>query len=503
MSANFVSMDAYAPGYLSSFGPEAQNQLQSLNKALMTTGLNGVGTPGDGSPVRVQSLEQMLRNITFTMSDLRLWPQIQRVPAYNVVEEYNILRAYGGRSGLFAGEGALQPANDSLYERMFATIKFMVEVREISHPAILIQSAVGDIVTRYATDATMNILGKLENALFFADSSLSQFSFDGIKKQVELWGDDTQILDKRGQGLTPDDIEISANILRSHFGRVQKSKMYMAPGVLADFTRNWIPFQRTFSGDWKGQTGNPFSAWQSQFGDVEFQDDVFLVPPNNGKLPTNPLVQPGGVPATPGTPIVAAAVSTLPTGAVNTSVTTSEFDSVTPGGTFYYFYSANNSYGESMASAASNAVTVANGQFVSLTISRILTQPLASFYKIYRGTQANGSDAQYMTSVKDPGGSSSTFVFVDANQDIPGTGSVFLLDMSPGVLEFKQLGPMMKLDLAPINLMYRFALVLYGTPVLTQPTKAVILKNVGASALNALGVPSTSMLNVLGPMYAG
>jgi len=214
VSSNMVSMDAYAPGYLSQFGPEAQNQLASLNKALMTTGLNGVGTPGDGSPIRVQSLEQMLRVITFTMSDLRLWPQIQKVPAYNVVEEYNILRAYGGRSGLFAGEGALQPANDSLYERMFATIRFAVEVREISHPTILIQSAVGDIVTRYATDATYNLLGKMENALFFSDSSINQFAFDGIERQIMLWGDDTQVLDKRGQGLTPDDIEISANILR-------------------------------------------------------------------------------------------------------------------------------------------------------------------------------------------------------------------------------------------------------------------------------------------------
>ncbi len=502
MSANFVSMDAYAPGFMNQFGPEAQNELFSLNKALMTTGLNGVGTPGDGSPIRVQSLEQMLRVITFTMSDLRLWPSIQKVPAYNVVEEYNILRAYGGRSGLFAGEGALQPANDSLYERMFATIKFMVEVREISHPTILIQSAVGDIVTRYATDATMNLLGKLESELFFADSSLNQFSFDGIEKQITLWGDSTQILDKRGQGLTPDDIEISANILRSHFGNVSNSKMFMAPGILADFTRNWIPFQRTISGDWKGTTGNPFSGWQSQFGDIEFQDDVFLVPADNGQLPSNPLVQPAGVPATPGTAIVAAQVTTVNAASVNT-LTSSEFDSVTPGGTFYYFYTACNSYGESMPSAASNAVTVANGDFVQLTITRILTQPLPSFYKIYRGSQANGSDAQFMVSVKDPGGSAATFIYTDGNQDIPGTGTVFLLDMSPGVLEFKQLGPMMKLDLAPINLMYRFALVLYGTPVLTQPTKAIVLKNVGVSSITNPNLTTTSLLNVLGPIYAG
>jgi hypothetical protein len=80
---------------------------------------------------------------------------------------------------------------------------------------------------------------------------------------------------------------------------------------------------------------------------------------------------------------------------------------------------------------------------------------------------------------------------------------VFLLDMSPGVLEFKQLGPMMKLDLAPINLMYRFALVLYGTPVLTQPTKSVVLKNVGSSVLNRLGLAPINLSNTIGPIYAG
>jgi len=46
------------------------------------------------------------------------------------------------------------------------------------------------------------------------------------------------------------------------------------------------------------------------------------------------------------------------------------------------------------------------------------------------------------------------------------------------VLCWKQLGPMIKYDLAVVDTSYRWLQLIYGTPLITAPRKNVILKNV-------------------------
>jgi hypothetical protein len=51
--------------------------------------------------------------------------------------------------------------------------------------------------------------------------------------------------------------------------------------------------------------------------------------------------------------------------------------------------------------------------------------------------------------------------------------------MTPQILAFKQLAPMMKMDLAVIEPSIRWLQLLYGTPQMYATKKWVIVKNIG------------------------
>ena len=70
-------------------------------------------------------------------------------------------------------------------------------------------------------------------------------------------------------------------------------------------------------------------------------------------------------------------------------------------------------------------------------------------------------------------------VAVDRNFILPNTYTAYLGELSPQVLTFRQLAPMMKLDLAVLAPAYRWMVLMYGVPVLYTPLKWTRLINVG------------------------
>ena len=62
---------------------------------------------------------------------------------------------------------------------------------------------------------------------------------------------------------------------------------------------------------------------------------------------------------------------------------------------------------------------------------------------------------------------------------LPFTSIAYLGEMTPSVITFRQLLPMMRLDLAVLAPAYRWMILLYGTPVLFAPKKWLRYVNVG------------------------
>jgi len=72
-----------------------------------------------------------------------------------------------------------------------------------------------------------------------------------------------------------------------------------------------------------------------------------------------------------------------------------------------------------------------------------------------------------------------TTAFVDANRFLPNTSRAYLKQMNLQAISFRQLAPMMKIPLATIALSIRWAMLLYGMPIVYATRKFTIFDNVG------------------------
>ncbi len=108
------------------FGVSSAQQLEELNKAL-GTGTEGeaYGDYNDMSALRPQSLEGTLKVVTAKQEHIKFWKELSKKPAYNTVEEFNVLDSYGGNSSPFFTEGGLPNEEDSNYIRQSQMVKFL------------------------------------------------------------------------------------------------------------------------------------------------------------------------------------------------------------------------------------------------------------------------------------------------------------------------------------------------------------------------------------------
>jgi len=84
-----------------------------------------------------------------------------------------------------------------------------------------------------------------------------------------------------------------------------------------------------------------------------------------------------------------------------------------------------------------------------------------------RGSLANGVDGAAVGKVR------------DRNRYLPGTENAYLTQHDTDVYEFKQLAPLMKMDLAILGPARRFMVLLYGTPIVYAPGKIIRFINIG------------------------
>lgn len=458
--SNVLTSADFAGG-LDGFGAHSAAQLDELNKAL------GTGTPGaafgdhaDGSALRPESLEGTLKVVISTDKHIKFWKDLYKKPAYNTVEEFNVLDSYGGDVSPFFMEGGLPTEEDSNYERKTALVKFLGTTRVITHPMTLVRSAHGDVVARETRNGTLWLMQQQERKLFFADSSLDYLEYDGIEKQIvdKVGAGGQQIIDMKGAPLNESVLEDAANVIIEHYG--SPSRLYLTPKAHVDLSKIMFPRQRVgMPAPIDGKAGVPLNAFQSNGGTFTFEPDVFIRP--KGGVPETSKADAASAPQWDGiTPLVAASSST----GVGLAA-----------GTYSYQITAVNVFGESVAEPAKTVVVTANQQ-VTLKFDKLTTDAVKS-YRIYRDN-ADGK-VLFMTEIAQPAAAGS-ISFVDRNENIPGTSKAFLCDLdSDQSMAYKQLAPLMKLPLARISAAERFMILLYGMPIVYNPRRNVVIKNIG------------------------
>jgi hypothetical protein len=412
--------------------------------------------------------------------------------AFNTVEEYNVLTSYGQDRGGFTLEGELPETEDSTYVRRAQLVKFMGTTREVTHPMTLVNTNVGDIINREMQNGTLWLLRKINRALVYGNSEIIPQEFNGLYQQhssieaghsnLDSYLSGETVIDLRGKHLTQQNIEDAAQGIIQNFGF--GDTLYASPAVLSGFAKEYYEKQRIILNNanvTNGVVGSAPKVVTTTVGDINLKTDIFLnkAKARKGNDAALHSKAPAAVTADATTPIAGVA-----------DATGNKFAGFTGG--YRYAVAAVNRFGESALTVlGANAVTVAAGQSVDLKFTDGGGAVAATGYVIYRTkkdvTGASAADAVFYpimtikTSDRTNGYDGGAAGIVrDRNRFIEDTNEAFVLQADAEVFSFKQLAPLMKMDLALLSPSFRFMLLMYGTPMLYAPKKMVRIINIGA-----------------------
>lgn len=491
-----IGLESYAQNGGEGFADSNMGDVQNLNKALSAGNITGRETDGlqvagSGAPLKVESLEKSLKILTYKESDIVCWRTIPKMAAYNTVEEYNRLVDYGQERGGFNLEGELPTTEDTTYERASQLVKFLGTTREVTHPMSLVKTNIGAAVQSEIKSGTMWILRKVNRALFYGNSDLIPVEFNGLFQQhatqFNTVGDytaDETVIDLRGLRLSEEVIEEAVRVIVDNFGSADC--LFAPPVVLSNFTKffynggtNGTVLRNNQAASNGGTTvGRKVSHFQSQFGEIELKFDKFL-----NKAATKTLASGATSPNAANAPVADAAPIAV---AVDADALWGAGDA----GDYFYAVSAVNRFGESALTDMGVAATIVAGGAVDLDFSDGGGANGATSYTIYRSNEGAASAAAatffpvFSVSVAELAagydGAAATVVR-DRNRYLPNTDTAFVLENSEDIWSFKQLAPLMKMDLAILAPAYRFMILLYGTPFLYQPRKMVRFINIGVN----------------------
>ena len=505
-----------------------------------TTG-SGIVQPGDTTPAnfRTQFLSDTLEQVSFSQDDAAFMRDIPKEKIGSVTAEWSSSISYGGAGDNFVGETGSDgnfnvSGADDLFLRQIQNAKFMANYRQVSLVANTVKSLVDPAVAAQKY-ATLELISKMNLALYFGNANLNALQFNGIAEQIGAWatafpGDSAILYDAGGASLTKgllEDIIKTSNLL---YGKPTELRCSVATYV--DCQKSLFTEARYTEGTRDAIFGTNRDTFLSPFGNVVLKFDKML-------RGNRPLVANGtgvdGRPRTAGTvdngaltfsatPYVAVASGAgcqaiapgtgnfWQVGNVNQDSGFPTIPAVPAGdgnqanrlaaGSYYYAVSSVVNGRESapiaFGAAAPNtltgatAIAVAAGQIVQLELDP--TQMVAAsgsikrsqtYFRVYRASAAvtlggPSSSFNWLMNVGIPTAGNARGY--DNGYRIPGAETAFLLTTENNGSKqvfLGQLLPLMKRILPLSAMSDQMALLFFGTPIVRVGRYQIVVRNIG------------------------
>jgi hypothetical protein len=235
--------------------------------------------------------------------------------------------------------------------------------------------------------------------------------------------------------------------------------MTMDTKAHADLGRQFYPKERVVPmGVAAGKAGFVLQQFVASSGSFDLVSNVFLRPKRGQQAVADGPAAPGAM---------------TPSAAANANSKFAAADA----GAYDYKVAAINAAGEGPQSAAANQAIVA-GEQASLIIPATAG---AIAYAMYRSPKDSLANHEFIGLVA-PAAVGAGATFKDNNHKLPGLAQSYLLSNDAEVMRFKQLAPLMKMDLAIIATAYRWMQLLYGTPIVYAPRKCLVRQNIGRAS---------------------
>lgn len=455
---------------------------ENISKAFVAgTGITPQTQP-DGAALRLESMDNNLKNTTWGTEDFTIYNDIFKQPVDQTVRKYVQFYKHG-RVGhaLFQPEIGIGAVNSPRLDQKTISMKFIVDTKQ-SSLAMQLANTITDPVQVLEMDGVENVVKTIEWAIFYGDSDLTAgekgdgLEFDGLQKLIDAHNH----IDLEGGELTPQVLNKAAVKIGEGFGVATDA--YMPIGVKADFINQHLGAQRIMLPGQTGgmETGLDIDRFLSARGNIKLHGSTIMDLDNKLDL-VNPDVN-SNAPLAPS--LTAEAVTDQAGKFHDADVTDKQGNVLLPkevGANLVYRATTSSRNGDSLSSDPVT-VKVANAtDGVKLTVTnQALQNERPDFVTIYRQSLIDGDDNFYLVArvatrdIQDDG----TIVFTDTNLRIPGTGDVFVGEMNPLRISLLTFAPLSKLDLAQVTTASQFAILWYGSLALYYPRRFVQIHNV-------------------------
>ena len=456
-------------------GGSNQAEFQELAKALSTQATYGLTDQTGGAAFRLESIQGTLKSATFMETAAKFWQMVGKKKAGSTIEEYSLWSDPG--DGEFYTEGGLPQEQDSVYTRAFEVVKFLGAVGKISNQAMAVRNLV-DLKAQETLSRTLGVIRKLNKTLYFGDATCNPLEFPGLLYQMTARANSENVIDCAGKRLRLEEINTAARIISDNYGT--PSHLFISNEAKEYYVKELIASKTYFVNDASVmRVGVNPNEWLVGNGQGIVVQDVFLKSLDPGAPRKN---QAGTFIKEEGQPPSAATSSKAPATPVIGVVTTpAHADSAFASGdatNYDYRITAINQYGESLYDTELTVAVVA-GDEVLIPVTEGGGAYATTAYKVYR-KKSTESTYYYIFQTAY---SASPQSLSDKNLYRHGTTMAFLMDFNVDqVLAYHQLLPFFSMPLAIIDDSVRWLLKLYGTLMVYNPNKIVILKNIGATA---------------------
>ena len=493
----------------------ASIQKAIAKSALDVNNLTNLANVTGGQALGIVSMDTRLARGTVRPKSFTLYHHLNKTMAWQIVDYWAYASDVGAglpgtayTSYSSATSGNAVTFNSGQYQLKYLNLKLAVDGRAITM-ALAQQNSFVNVAEQESTNAALNILTSIEWTLYWGNPTLYPNQPQGIASQIPVqntvnfygWYTSTAIQANswsQQQALFNLIYEQAAYIVSwRQFGQITHA--FMAPSVIADLQTLVTGVLRTIANDvtdFQRSTraivvDGELRGMNTSFGDIAFALDFFI---NARNYPAQAqLRESDNTDFTTATLPAPTSVTLAAVASGNANAVGSLFNGNYVGSTSQYYYavaSADAYCNESPLAFSAVVTGITTSQAVSVAVAPGTGSVAAGVaaFRIFRSgngfagtvaawtnaTNANGSIPnpaafRHIGSIAANG--TATVTFYDLNTDIPGSETIFLLDLDEedDALDYRTMLPISKIELFANNLYQPWAVAHIGAPRVRIP----------------------------------
>lgn len=456
------------------FGAEDFGSLEQLRKALEVGYETNTTSKTGWGATRIESLDSTLKIMTNDEKTAKFWAAVKKDKAYSTNEEFTTVEELGGAN--FYAEGGISEETNEILKREYQKVKYLGTLGKIPN-VVMETKQIVSALEQLSKMKTQAMIKALDVKLFFGNEGNVPTEFNGLLQQfnARVKNPTQNVIDLRGKCLTPEILNEIGLIIQENAGDPGNIKGWLSPRSFKGYKDELMKNRRFLVNDPINSLSVDASKFDLDDTKGQIVTDLFLRHKGETFLERrHPKLTAAGN--------AFAATSDKAPKTLDALSFTCTVEAGVAGqleaATYDYCAVPINSYGAGAGFEVKGVVCAADKKVTfALSDNGSPASQAATAFEIYRKVASKTAltDYEFLCTI-----AATAATKVDNGEHIPGTHYGFFLDWDfDQVFTFKQLLPFMRTPLAVVDDSQRFFYKLYGTPILYNPNKVVVLKNVG------------------------